>query len=83
MADKTRYVRIPADWERSDTPAEHFKICRTRTEGIVHGFLVRAAYGHPLDIYAIAESCYAQGVEDVVALELMKEEKEPWLIPNG
>ena len=87
-AKRRRFVRILDDWETSDTPPEHFKVCHERTKGIVHGFLVRATFGRPLDIYALAESCYAQGVEDVVALELMKEkakreEEGPWLVPNG
>jgi len=84
MAERRSFVRIPCDWERNDTPREHFRICRKRTEGIVHGFLVRATFGHPLDVYALAESCYAQGIEDIVASELMKGKKEePWLVPNG
>ena len=79
MADKSSrvFARIPCDWKQSDLPAEHLKICRKRTQGIVHGFLVRAAFGNQLDVYALAESCYAQAVEDMVERELMKEKGEP------
>jgi hypothetical protein len=71
-AGKTAYARVPMDWAVNDTPREHFVIARKRTEGIVRGYLVRAVWENGLDLYALAESCYAQGIEDMVALETMR-----------